>query len=152
MKLTLYTNNDNDRVVTKNITQLAELTGTLRKNTSMINPVIEVESINNSIAAVCNYAKIDEFGRYYFVNDIVFTGKLFEIHMHVDVISSFQTQLKALDAVVGRNEAIYNLYLQDGYFKTYQNPHVEIKQFSGGFTDLSYVLSVAGGGGFTPDE
>ena len=152
MNLTLYTNNDNDRVVTKNLTQLAALTGTLRKNTSIINPVIEVEAINNSIAAECNYAKIDEFGRYYFVNDIVFTGKLFEVHMHVDVLSSFQTQLKALDAVVGRNEKEYNLYLQDGYFKTYQNPYIEIKQFPNGFTDLSYVLSVAGGGGYTPGE
>lgn len=152
MNLTLYTNNDNDRVVTKNLTQLAALTGTLRKNTSIINPVIEVEAINNSIAAECNYAKIDEFGRYYFVNDIVFTGKLFEVHMHVDVLSSFQTQLKALDAVVGRNEKEYNLYLQDGYFKTYQNPYIETKIFPNGFTDLSYILSVAGGGGYTPDE
>ena len=150
MKLTLYTNNSNDRVVTKNITQLKELTGTLRANTSIVDPIIEVEDFNNSLAASCNYAKIDEFGRYYFVTDIVFTGLLYEIHMHVDVISSFQTQLKALHAVVGRNEKEFNLYLQDGYFKTYQNPYIEIKQFPSGFDTQSYILSVAGGGGFTP--
>lgn len=144
MKLTLYTNNDDNRVVTKNITQLQELTGTLRANTSIVDPVIQVENFNNALAAVCNYAKIDEFGRYYYVNDIVFTGLLYEIHMHVDVVSSFQTQLKQLDAVVSRQENLYNLYLQDGLFKTYQNPNIAVYPFSGSFTDYQYILCVAG--------
>ena len=150
MELILYTNNSNDKVVTKNITQLIVLNGTLRNDCSIINPVIEVEAINNSIAAVCNYAKIAQFGRYYFVNDIIFTGKLYEIHMHVDVLASFQTQLKQLEGVIGRSEKNYNLYLQDGYFKTYQNPYIEVKQFPGAFDDMAYVLSVAGSGGYTP--
>lgn len=144
MKLTLYTNNDDNRVVTKNITQLQELTGTLRANTSIIDPVIQVENFNNALAAKCNYAKIDEFGRYYYVNDIVFTGLLYEIHMHVDVVSSFQTELKKLEAVVSRQENLYNLYLQDGLFKTYQNPNIAIYPFSGAFTDYQYILCVAG--------
>ena len=153
MELILYTNNDNDRVVTKDITQLASITGTLRENCSIIDPVITVSDsvVNNAIAAACNQAKIADFGRYYFVNDIIFTGKFFEIHMHCDVLSSFQTELKALDAVIGRSEKEFNLYLQDGFFKTYQNPYIEIKQFPSAFDELSYVLSVAGGGGFTPD-
>lgn len=152
MELILYTNNDNDKVVTKNLTTLVTINGTLRENCSIIDPVITVSDsvVNNSIAASCNYAKIAQFGRYYFVNNIVCTGKFWEIHMHVDVISSFQTELKALDAVVGRSEQEYNLYLQDGYFKSYQNPHVEIKQFPAGFTEQAYILSVAGSGGFTP--
>ena len=151
MELILYTNNSNNKVVTKDITALATLNGTLRANCSMVNPIITVEAINNSIAASCNYAKIAEFGRYYFVNDIIFTGKLYEIHMHVDVLSSFQTPLKSLDAVIGRSEQEFNLYLQDGYFKTYQNPMIEIKQFPSAFTEQCYVLSVAGGGGYTPN-
>lgn len=152
MQLILYTNNSDDKVVTKNITQLVELNGTLRENCSIIDPIITVSSdnVNNAIAAACNYAMIAQFGRYYFVNDIVLKGKLWEIHMHVDVLASFQTQLKALDAVIARNENKYNLYLNDGYFKTYQNPHVSIKPFPSGFTDQSYVLAVAGAGGTTP--
>ena len=151
MELILYTNKSNDKVVTKNITSLITLNGTLRDNCSIINPVITVEAINNSIAASCNYAKIADFGRYYFVNDIIFTGKLYEIHMHVDVLSSFQTPLKSLEGVIGRSESQYNLYLQDGYFKAYQNPYIEIKQFPTGFTEQCYVLSVAGSGNYTPE-
>jgi hypothetical protein len=154
MEIILYTNKSTDNTVTKNITTLATINGTLRESCSIIDPVIKVSNavMNNAIAAKCNYAKIADFGRYYFVRNITFNGNLFEITMHCDVLSSFQTSLKSLEAVIGRNEAEYNLYLQDGYFKTYQNPHIEIQQFPSGFNTLSYVLSVAGGGGYTPDN
>lgn len=144
MELVLYTNNSDKKVVTKNLTTLATLNGTLREGCSIVDPVIKVEAINNSIAASCNYAKIAQFGRYYFVNDIIFDGKLFEIHMHCDVLSSFQTELKALEAVVARQEKKYNLYLQDGLFRTYQDPHIQIVPFSGGFDTMQFILSVAG--------
>ena len=150
MELILYKNKSDDKVVTKDIEQLIVLNGTLREGCSIINPIIKVEAINNSIASVCNYAKLAQFGRYYFVRDIIFTGKLYELHMHVDVLASFQTELKSLDAVIARQEKKYNLYLQDGFFKTYQNPHVSIKQFPNGFDTQQFVLAVAGGGGYTP--
>lgn len=150
MELNLYTNNSADNVVTKSITLLTTMTGTLRENCSIVDPVITVENINNAIAAVCNYAFIPQFARYYFVRNITLSGKLWIISMHVDVLASFQTPLKSLDAVIARNENRYNLYLQDGFFKTYQNPHVSIKQFPGGFTNHSYILAVAGAGGYTP--
>ena len=150
MELRLYTNNSADNVVTKNITSLTTLNGTLRENCSIVDPVITVENINNAIAAVCNYAFIPQFARYYFVRNITLSGKLWIISMHVDVLASFQTPLKSLDAVIARNENRYNLYLQDGFFKTYQNPHVSIKQFPAGFTTHNYILAVAGAGGYTP--
>lgn len=154
MEIILYTNNSTDNTVTKSITTLATITGTLRDSCSIIDPVIKVSNavMNNAIAATCNYAKIADFGRYYFVRNITFTGNLFEITMHCDVLSSFQTPLKSLDAVIGRSEQEFNLYLQDGYFKTYQNPMIEIKQFPNAFTDQCYILSVAGGGSYTPPD
>lgn len=152
MDLVLYTNNSTDNTVTKSLTTLATITGTLRDSCSIIDPVITVSNavMNNAIAAACNYAMIADFGRYYFVKNITFKNNCFELSMHVDVLSSFQTPLKALDAVIARNENRYNLYLQDGYFKTYQNPHVSIKPFPAGFTDHHYILAVAGAGGTTP--
>lgn len=144
MEIIIYKNNDDDRVVTKNISTLTTLTGTLREDCSIIDPVIKVEGMTNAIAAAANYAKIADFGRYYFIKDIIFTGNLFEIHMHVDVISSFQTELKNLEAVIARQENKYNLYLQDGLFRTYQNPKIQVKAFPSGFNGYHYVMPVAG--------
>lgn len=150
VELVLYKNNSDDKVVSKNITPLATLNGALRKACSLIDPVVDITINNNAILAQLNYAKISQFGRYYYVKNITYKGNLVELQLHVDVISSFQTELKSLSAVIARQENKYNLYLQDGYFKTYQNPHVSIKQFPNGFDTQQFILAVAGGGGFTP--
>lgn len=145
MELILYTNESADNVVTKRLsTPLATLNGTLRNDCSIIDPVIEVEAINNSIAASCNYAKIADFGRYYFVRNIELVGKLWRIHMHVDVLASFQTPLKSLEAIVVRQENRYNLYLEDGMFKTYSNPNISVFKFPGAFDTYQYILAVSG--------
>ena len=146
MELILYTNNSDNKVVTKSITTLATINGTLRADCSIIDPIIEVSDsvVNNAIAAACNYAKIAQFGRYYYVNNIVLKGKFYELHMHCDVLSSFQTELKALDAVVSRQEHKANLYLQDGLFRTYQNPHIKVVPFPNGFNTQQCVFSVSG--------
>ena len=144
MELILYTNNSDKRVVTKSLTELVTLEGTLREDCSIVDPVITVQGLNNALAAKCNYAKIAQFGRYYFVNDIIFKGNLFELHLHSDVLASFQTELKSLEAVVARQENNYNLYLNDGMFKTYADPNISIFQFPNGFDTFQYILSVAG--------
>ena len=144
MVIKLYTNNSDVNVVTKNITEVASFTGTLREGCSIIDPVIKFENFNRALVNQVNYAMVQEFGRYYFIKDIKLIGNLTEIHMHCDVLSSFQTQLKALDAIIARNEEKYNLYLQDGIFKTYANPHISIIPFPDGFTDFQYIFTVAG--------
>lgn len=144
MEMVLYRNNSDDKVVTKDIVVLATLNGTLRKNCSMLDPVIEVEGISNALLAQLNYVKLSEFGRYYFVKNITYKGNLVEISMHVDVLSSWQTQLKALDAVVIRQENMTNAYLKDGIFRTYSNPKYSIVPFDGAFDTYQYILSVSG--------
>ena len=146
MELVLYENKSDMKVVTKNIETLTTLTGTLRENCSVINPVITVESINNSIAARCNYAKIAQFGRYYYVTDIIFTGLLYEIHMHVDVLMTYKDGIRQQNAVVARQEATYNMYLDDGWFMSYQNPYIQTKVFSNPtpFETQEFVLVIAG--------
>ena len=146
MELILYTNNSDNKVVTKDITTLATINGTLREDCSIIDPVITVSDsvVNNSIAAACNYAKIAQFGRYYYVRNITAKGKFWEITMHCDVLASFQTELKALDAVVARQENKYNLYLRDGYFKTYANSHISCEPFPNAFDTQEFILAVSG--------
>ena len=88
---------------------------------------------------------------YFYITDIVVIDQtLYEIHCHVDVLMSFKSGIRSNKAVIARQQSLRNLYLNDGVFKTYQNPHVSIKPFPGGFTDHTYILAVAGSGGTTP--
>lgn len=145
MTIKLYNNLSDKIVVDKNITQLGtDLTGTLRENCSVIDPVIKVEGIVGSNLPVTNYAYISEFARYYYITNIVCVGNLFELHMHVDVLMSYRGDIRSNNAVVSRQEKQYNLYLQDGVFKEQANPHYEIKKFPSGFTSFNFILAISG--------
>ena len=144
MTIKLYNNLSDKIVVDKNITQQgSDVTGTLRESCSIIDPVIKMSAIGTYLLS-SNYAYISEFGRYYYITNIVCVGDLFEVHMHVDVLMSFRGDIRSNNAVISRQERNYNLYLQDGVFKTYSQPHYEIKQFGTGFTDFQFIFCVAG--------
>ena len=145
MRIKFYNNLSDKVVVDKNITQIgSDMTGTLRDDCSIVDPVIKVEGIVGSNLTSCNYAYIEEFGRYYYITNIVCSGKLFEVHMHVDVLMTYKSGIRTNSAVISRQENNYNLYLQDGVFKTYSQPHIQVAQFPNGFTDFNFIFCVAG--------
>lgn len=140
----LQTNNSEKNAVTKNITDIATITGTLKQETSIIDPVILVAGDIASYVG-CNYMTCATFGRSYFVNNIrSIRAGLFEISCHVDVLASFADQIKENRAIIRRQENRWNLYLNDGSFKVYQNPDVWTVPFSSGFSTQEFVLAVAG--------
>lgn len=146
MNLVLYSNTSDNNVVSKSITQLKSMTGTLREACSITDPVIKVEGLTASQLKSANYAYISDFGRYYFITNIICVGLLYEIHMHVDVLMSYASGIRSQTAVISRqqNKNLYNLYLQDGVFKTYANPNYQIKQFPNGFDTQQFIFCVAG--------
>ena len=146
MILHLYKNMSDANVVDKNLTSLITIEGTLLDDCSIIDPVISINQDLLSITDIAdmNYAYIEEFERSYFIRNMVFKGKLLEISMHVDVLSTYKGNIRNLSAIIARQEKKYNLYLQDGMIKTYADPYEEIKQFPNGFTDFQFIFSVVG--------
>ena len=130
--------------VDKDVTTLATITGTLRQETSIIDPVFIVAGDLDDFIDV-NYLTVGSFGRSYFVNNIrsVRSGMV-ELTCHVDVLSSFAAQIRTNSAIIRRQENNWNLYQNDGTFKVYQNPIVLTKAFPSGFTTQEYVLAIAG--------
>lgn len=139
-------NNSENEALTKTIKDLETLEGELNTSSSIIDPIITVTGMTNLTLRDANYMTISAFGRKYFINDIinVRTG-VWELHAHVDVLSSFASEIKANTGIIARQENKWNLYLDDGLFKTYQNPNIITKKFPTGFTTTSFVLAVAGG-------
>ena len=146
MTIKIYKNLSDNNVLDKNITQLgSDLTGTLKESCSIIDPIITIEDFTNFDIQTANYAYIAEFGRYYYITNIIcITDKLFELNMHVDVLKTYASGIRNNSAVISRQASQYNLYLTDGVFKTYANPHYEIRKFPSGFTSYNYILTVAG--------
>lgn len=143
--ITIQTSSSEKNRVDKSLTDIAALSGTLRNDTSIIDPVFRIEGdISQYLAA--NYCTVPAFGRSYFINNIrSLRANLFEIVCHVDVLSSFKTQLRSNSAIIHRSERNWNLYLNDGSLKSLQNPSITTQEFQETFYGVySYVLILAG--------
>ena len=141
-QIDLIKNLSDTNVVDKNLTTLSSVTGSLKEATSIINPVIKIAG---PIPSDCNYFYIAEFNRYYYINDLKsIHDNLYEISGHVDVLKTYASQIRGCTGIVARNAYKYNLYLDDGSFKTYQNPKFKKINFPQGFSTMEFVLAVAG--------
>ena len=144
MTLILYANSSEYASLDKELEQIITLSGILREESSIIDPVITVEDLDDAITAI-NYAYIPEFGRYYFITNIESVrNHLWRLSLHVDVLHTYAAAIRENSAIIERNENEYDLQLNDGLFKTRQNPRIVQYPFPAGFNTWNFVLAVAG--------
>ena len=144
MQIKLYKNLSEVNTIGKTLTEESVRTGTLKDGGSVLSPSVVLTGENLS---GFNYAYIPQFSRYYFIKEITSVKSgLWEISMRVDVLETYQSQIKAQKAVVERQEQNYNLYLNDPEWKVYTNKQVLTRDFPSGFLDSgNYFLTVVGG-------
>ena len=141
MNITLYSNSSDNNVVTKNISQIASLTGSLRNESGIMSPSILIQGTYPS----ANYCYISDWGRYYFIEEIISVrNNISEIRCRIDTLMTYAQQIRGLTAIIKKQENDYNLYINDGSFMTYANDKVFTKGFPGSFSNDSYVLLVSG--------
>lgn len=144
MYINLYINSSPANYVNKDITSVVSVEGTLREPTSIIDPVVVIQK---ETPMGFNYVHIPIFNRYYFVTGISSdNNNLVGISLHVDVLMTYKTEILQMEAIIKRQESMYNTYLDDGIYKAYQNTKHKIIKFPNGFTDFSYILALAGNG------
>lgn len=145
MTITLYKNASVPNKVDKSLTQIAQLTGSLRTGTSVISPSFLITGANASLDF--NYFKVEEWNRYYFTGPpkIEITGSMV-LNGMVDVLMSFASDIRKARAIIDRQEFIYNMYLNDNKVMMNQNTKHKIIAFPNSFNDFSYILALAGNG------
>lgn len=150
MQINLFTcNAERNRVDKSNyISNRFTLDGTIRQSTSAMNIEITIEK-TNPITYKYNYMYIEEFGRYYFIDEIVSVrNKLWTIRATVDVLMSFKNDILTSRVIADKveNELDANLYLDDGSFVMDSRIYNEIKEFPSGLNENgNYILICAGG-------
>lgn len=149
MTLALYENKSDEIVLDKNITTLATYNGYMKNESSILNPIVRIEgafNIGNLVNA--NYMYLPDYRRYYYITDIAqIRANLVEITGRVDVLMSFKDEIRLCSGIVRKNAKEYNLYLDDGTLKVYQNKLIITKEFPSGFPieNDRYILITAGG-------
>lgn len=142
--MTLYTTNDDERVVGKSLTTVASHTITLKVGCSIDAPTVSFTASIASLANV-NYAYIDAFGRYYFIRDRKsLVNGMVELTLESDPWNSFASQLRACNATIVRNENASNGYLVDNEYQLLAYNTVVTRTFPAGLTDESIILMTVG--------
>ena len=151
MNISVYRNQSDPKVIRKNIgNPLHTYTGVkLKENTSILQPVLNLTGFSDYEKA--NYVYIEDFGRYYFIDDIVALNyDMVELHCSVDVLYTYQAGLCST-----RFEWVRTATLNSGFFPDPEWPlqgnKANINTIIGMFpNDIgdnknNYYLTVAGG-------
>lgn len=108
----LYTTDD-PRVVSKSTTNVS--TGvdmTPKGNFDLCTPLVVLAY--NTAYLGANFAYIPELARYYYISDMVLSpGSQIVLQLAVDVLKTWDAQIRACEGVVVRSESIGSNYLPD---------------------------------------
>lgn len=152
MNVYFYENASEPKTVDK-VTNIkaGPLTGYSREDLNILEPSIVVEYQTQTQSAILNsnYMYIEDLNRYYYIkgSPIILNNKLMRVDGNIDVLMSHKDFLREQTAIIKRQENNWNLYLDDGFFRTYQNPIIQEKKFPNGFdlNNFTWVLVTAAG-------
>lgn len=101
MTITFYKTVSEKNRVDKTLTDSKIITGTLKEKTSIISPSLIVKVSNNFNIFDYNYCYIQDFNRYYFINEITnINANLFDIDLTIDVLMTYKISILNLECKI----------------------------------------------------
>lgn len=142
----LMNNNSPVEKIGKSLSSGTSFSCALKDTTSILKPSLIIRSSADIFSY--NYMYISDFGRYYFIDDIIsLHNDLWEVKGHVDVLETYKAAILQNSAVIRRQQNKFNLYLDDPEFKTYNTETIQTVKFKNGeglSKTLKYILTVNG--------
>lgn len=139
-----YTNDPVNRI-DKTMTNTTVISGTLKHESDIRNPVIKINHEDKTF----NYVYIPGFNRYYYVDEIrsIRTG-LLEVSLRTDVLMTFAQQIIDTDLIIDRTGELSeaNLYIDDDSQVVENRIVTKVYEFANGFDQNGeFILITAGG-------
>ncbi len=130
------------------LTGVGTLSGVLREECSIIAPSI---TFKQTTVPTFNYVYIAAFGRYYYVTGITSVSKdIWRMSLSCDVLMTWKDDIRALTAIIARQENSFNPLLLDSELPAQANQNITVTEFpAGGFSTDSaiaypFILTVVG--------
>lgn len=146
MEINLFKTLSPRKKLVKELTDGITLTGTLRGQSSVMSPSLQIQDI---AVIGYNYCYIPDFGRYYYINDInALRANLFELSLGIDVLMTYASEIRRNYAIVDKveNFGVAFNYINDGSWINTNRTDQSIINFANGFNDNGeFILITAGG-------
>ena len=145
MQVQFFYNKSDERQIYKELIPGETLNGTLREESSLINPIILFQS--DSVMKY-NFMYIPEWNRYYFIRGKEsYRNHLYYITAEVDVLMSFKNDIANCQVVIDKQTMPENgdEYIDDGSLVSDNYMFNRVYNFSNGFNENpTYILICAG--------
>ena len=130
---TLYQTKSEKTALTKVMeTGSKSYSGTLLNNSNVVDPSVLLQVGADTIAKY-NYMEITDFGRKYFVTEITaLTADTCMVTAHCDVLSTYETEIRANSGIVGRAANMWHKYMNDNMIKVDSRPVITTQVFKKG--------------------
>lgn len=139
----LYVTTSDRNKLTKSLGSAVSFDCVLKEQSDVLHPVIRVNTSSN--LSGYNYAKIERYGRYYYIEKIETTPNHFwEITMTVDPLMTYKEQIKMCYGTLTRAETIFNGYLNDSEYKALSYRNIYTRNFNKELTGESLILITVG--------
>ena len=113
----LYITKDAANVINKTLQSVAVVPVTLKGKLDILNPTISLHITDDLATKMlsCNYCYIDEFKRYFFINDIKVLGKVVELSLEVDVLETYRSEILTSECAYNSRISVgdYNAVIGD---------------------------------------
>ena len=143
MVIKLYKTSDDPKKVDKVLTDELSINGIAREPVNLVDPIIEIDGDNLAILGY-NYAYIEDFNRYYFINPTADSYNLNTLSLHCDALKTAAPWLRQRSATLTRSEQWFNGYLNDAEFNALAYRNIVVKNFPTGVTGDSIILMTVG--------
>lgn len=142
MKILLYSTSSANNVINKVLTNEKEYEIKLKDNTDTNTPVIRLNSADYITA---NYAYIDRFKKYYFIERIeLYPNRIYEMFLRCDVLETYKEELLQCEGFISQQQNINPYY--DSGFKSETRKEVDIYKSDVSLTgETSTILVTIGG-------
>lgn len=142
MKILLYNTSSANNVINKVLTNEKEYDIKLKDSTDINRPVVR---LNSADYIQYNYAYIERFNRYYFIERIdLYPNRIYEIFLRCDVLETFKDELLQCEGFIAQQENI-NPYYNSGY-KVEQRKEIDVYKSNTSLTGESTTILVTIGG------
>lgn len=143
MTIKLYKISDDKHVVSKTLGTAVDVSGTARGSFEVTGGEIEVASASN--LNTYNYCYISETSRYYYINRIeILRNGVYVLSLAVDVLKTYDADIRKLTGTVDRQANKYNGYIQDGLYQSLAYSKIVTKAFPNGMINDSLILMTIG--------
>ena len=145
MNIVLYKNNSPNNYVTKQLASAITLTGSLRDESSVIDPIIMIEGDNLS---TYNYLYIPQFSRFYFIRNVESVRThLWRITCHVDVLNTYRSQIRSHMAIISKTASSddSDLFIDDGDWYCENRKFNQVFSFSQGLNEEGTNILITAG-------